>query len=109
MTAWSPSEAIRTIDEAKRRSLIEPEFRALLLSDPITAVAKINPRPIPAESLRFVESKDAALAATQTGIMIVVLPDPGTSLEDVEELTEEDLTSVAGGGQPPPPPPIDLS
>jgi hypothetical protein len=106
MTAWSQSEANRTLDEAKRRSLTDPEFRALVLSDPMAALAKINPRQIPAGSVRFIESKDAAPYLADPKVKVVILPDIGTLRED-EELTEEDLEQVAGGTNTTPPTPPD--
>lgn len=107
MTAWSQSEASRTLDEAKRRSLIDPEFRALVLSDPMAALAKINPRQIPAGSVLFVESKDARPYLVDPKVMVVVLPDVSTLADDAEELTEDDLRQVAGGtGTTPPDSPI---
>jgi hypothetical protein len=101
MTAWSQSEAARTIEEVKRRSLIDPEFRILALSDPIAALAKINPRPIPVGSVRFVEAGDAAQEISNSQVIVAVLPDPKTALA---ELSDEDLEDVAGGGSTPPPP-----
>jgi bacteriocin-like protein len=104
MTAWSPSEASRTLDEAKRRSLIDPAFRELALSDPASALAKINPRHVPVGSVRFIESKDAGMAAATPQLILVVLPDLNTSDEDLEELNENELEQVAGGTNPPTPP-----
>ena len=98
MNAWSRSEAARTIEEAKRRSATDPVFRALALSNPAAALAKINPRPIPEGSVCFVESRDAE-KANDPEIMVVILPDPSTSLG--EELSDDDLENVAGGGTPP--------
>jgi hypothetical protein len=106
MTAWSRSEAVRTIEEVKRRSIIDPEFRSLALSDPIAALAKVNPRPIPAGSVRFVEAGDAAQEIDNSEIIVAVLPDPKVV---TEELSEEDLEDVAGGTASNPPPPVGLS
>lgn len=109
MTPWSQSEALRTIDEAKRRSLVDPEFRALVLTDPLTALAKINPRQIPPGSVLFVESRGATPHVVDPKVMVVILPDLGTVTDDdAEELSEDDLQQVAGGvtGPPPPDPPI---
>jgi hypothetical protein len=99
MNAWSRSEAARTIEEVKRRSATDPEFRALALSNPTAALAKINPRPIPEASVRFVESRDAGQEASNSQIIVAVLPDPATTVE--EELSDEDLENAAGGGTPP--------
>lgn len=96
MTAWSRSEAARTIEEVKRRSATDPEFRALALSNATAALAKVNPRPIPEGSVRFVESHDAAQEANSSQIIVAVLPDPASAIN--EELSDEDLENAAGGG-----------
>lgn len=101
MTAWSRSEASRTIEEVKRRSLIDPDFRTLALSDPIAALTKVNPRPVPVGSVRFVEAGDHVEEINNADIIIAILPDPAV---DTEELSEDDLEDVAGGGGAPPPP-----
>ena len=109
MTAWAQSEASRTLDEAKRRSATDPQFRALLLSNPMTALAKINPRQIPPDSVRFIESKDAAVPFDNPKVLLIVLPELGSFNDDAEELTEDDLEQVAGGttaSTTPPDPPI---
>lgn len=95
MTAWSQSEADRTLEEAKQRSVIDPEFRALALSNAMAALAKINPRPIPADSVRFVESLEDLEEIGNSSVLVVVLPPPGTS---TDELSLEELENAAGGG-----------
>ncbi len=99
MTAWPRSEAGRTIEEVKRRSAIDSEFRALALSDPTAALAKVNPRPIPEGTVRFVESGTAEQEANNALMIVAVLPDPAMAVE--EELSDEDLEDAAGGSTPP--------
>lgn len=103
MTAWSQSEAQRTIEEVKRRSQIDPLFRALALSDPMAALAKVNPRPMPEGSVRFLEAEVGANSVDSKTIF-VVLPAPTNSSD---ELNDDDLEDVAGGSNTPPPPPPD--
>ena len=107
MTAWSRSEANRTIDEVKRRSVIDPSFRALALTDPLAALGKVNPRPMPAGFIQFVERAEELAAQQGDYALVVLLPEPGTELE----LSVDDLEDVAGGVDtaPPPPPPVNLT
>jgi hypothetical protein len=100
MSAWSRTEAARTIDEVKRRSATDPDFRALALSNPTAALAKVNPRPIPEGSVIFVESGSAAPTATDAERLVVPLPDAATACHD--ELSDEDLENAAGGSGTPP-------
>jgi len=88
----------RAIDEVKRRSLLDPAFRALALSDPMGALAKVNPRPLPVGSVRFVESADAVQESNEAQVIVAALPPAG---EAVEELSDSELEDVAGGGGPP--------
>jgi hypothetical protein len=100
MTEWSSSEIQRTIDEIKRRSLIDPEFRALALADALTAIAKVNPRPVPEGfKVRFAESGGASSRSAEQ-VRIIVLPDP---LARTVEISDEELEEVAGGGDAPAP------
>jgi hypothetical protein len=106
MTAWSRSEASRTIEEVKRRSAIDPEFRALALSDPLAALNKINPRPVPAGSVRFIEATEQGQEIDDSLIIVAVLPDP---IPASEELELEELENVAGGGSGSTLPPVGAS
>lgn len=106
MTAWSRSEAARTIEEVKRRSRTDPEFRALAIADPISALTKVNPRPVPAGSVRFVAAGDEAQEINNSDIIVAILPEPAA---EGEELSEDELENVAGGGNTPPPPPVGIS
>lgn len=93
MTAWSRTEASRTIEEARRRSALDPGFRALALSDAAAALARINPRPIPPGSIVFVEI-GGTVAEIGPNALVIELPDLGQS-ED--ELSIGDLEKAAGG------------
>lgn len=99
MTAWSLSEAERTIEEAKRRSVVDPTFRALALSDATAALAKINPRPIPVGAILFVE-KGAGVTEIGPNVVVIELPDLGNA---DDELFVEDLENAAGGNSGFPP------
>lgn len=106
MTAWSQSEAERTIEEVKRRAAVDASFRALVLSDPLAALARVNPRPIPANSILFVETEDIGKTKDEPGTLVIILP----PLVAEEELTEEELENVSGGGgDQPPNPPVGIS
>ena len=104
MKAWSQAEAARTIEEVKRRSLADPEFRALALSNPLAAVVKVNPRPVPVGSIRFMEAGETAREVNTEEMIVAVLPAPKVA----DELSDEDLEEVAGGGGNPPPPPVGM-
>jgi hypothetical protein len=84
---WTQEEADRTLEELKKRSIVDPEFRKMALTNPNAAISKINPKPIPAGfTVRFVEN---------TGnIKTIVLPDP---VGRAEELSDAELEEVAGG------------
>jgi hypothetical protein len=97
MPRWSQEEANRTIDEIKKRSLVDLEFRKLALLNAKTAIAKVNPKPLPASiSIKFVAGSDAIDLHTQTegGVLVVPLPDP---VPDAGELSESELEQAAGG------------
>lgn len=101
MTAWSRSEAVRTIEEVKRRAMVDPVFRALALSDPTAALTKVNPRPVPVGSVQFIEAGELA-EETNTAEMIVAILPPASASSD--ELSFDELEEVAGGSNTPPPP-----
>jgi hypothetical protein len=84
---WTPSEASRVEMEVKKRALKDPEFRALALKNPDTAIAKINSKALPKGfKIKVVENDGANV--------VIVLPDP---VGRVQELSEFDLEGVAGG------------
>jgi len=100
MSAWSRSEAARTIEEVKRRSATDPEFRALALTNAAAALAKVNPRPIPQGSVLFLEPGNAADEASGPERIVVILPHLAAAVDD--ELSYEDLENAAGGAGTPP-------
>jgi hypothetical protein len=96
MGQWSQAEASRTIDEIKRRSLTDPGFRALALLDAVEAIARVNPKPLPAGvCLRFVASKTEAEAVERpAGLIVVELPSP---VAHIEEMSDAELDQAVGG------------
>jgi aspartate carbamoyltransferase regulatory subunit len=84
---WTQQEADHTLEELKKRSMIDPEFRKLALSNPNAAINKVNSKPIPSGfTVKFVENIG--------NIKTIVLPDP---VGRVEELSDAELEEVAGG------------
>ena len=84
---WTDEEAKKVEVAVKRQAMKDPEFRALALSNPNAAIAKINSTPLPTGfKVRFVDNA----GANRT----IVLPDP---LARVDELSDAELEQVAGG------------
>jgi hypothetical protein len=97
MHRWSQEEANRTIDEIRKRSLVDVEFRKLALSSAKAAIAKVNPKPLPADFLvKFIAGNDAINPHKQaeSGVLVVSLPDP---VPNAGELSESELEQAAGG------------
>lgn len=95
MAQWSQDELNRTIDEVKRRSLLDLEFRALALSGPPAAVAKINPKPLPPGFvIKFVEGSTGEHSTVTSGVLTIVLPE---IIEKADELSDAELEQAAGG------------
>lgn len=95
MAQWSQDEFNRTIDEVKRRSLIDPVFRNLALSHPADAIAKINPKPLPAGlTVEFTETMAEAPSATASRCLTITLPE---ALKQADELSDTELEQAAGG------------
>ncbi len=70
------------------KAAVDRAYRTRLLTDPNRAIAEVIGRPVPASlTIRFIE-KDPDVD------ILVVLPD---LLDEVAELSEEDLDAVAGG------------
>ena len=87
MLEWTEEEAQRALDEIKKRSATDPEFRALALSNPTAAIAKVNNKNLPAGfQARFIDNSGT--------VKSFVLPDP---IARVEELSDAELEGVAGG------------
>lgn len=105
MLTWSSADATRIVEEVKRRSLTDKQFRQLALSNPTAALAQIQAQPA-VGSILFVEAEDAPQKLNDSGVMIVVLPRPDSI--DVE-LSDEDLENVAGGGGGSTVPPVGIS
>jgi hypothetical protein len=86
MNEWTQQEIEQTLEEIKRRSMTDVEFRDVALTDAKAAIAKVNPKPVPAGfNVHFADNS----GATKT----VVLPDLITS----DELSDAELEEVAGG------------
>jgi hypothetical protein len=102
MSEWSAVEIDRTIEEIKRRSLIDPEFRGVALASPLDAIAKVNPRPVPEGfAVRFVDGFDSKAAReVSDAVNTIVLPD---LLGRVVELSDAELDAAAGGDGGPAP------
>ncbi len=100
MSHWSKDELNRTMDEVKRRSLVDAGFRALAISHPISAIARINPKPLPSGvSIKFTaEADESHLSLVSASLpnqhLIVVLPPP---VENADELSDDELERAAGG------------
>src|SRR5438270_13827666 len=93
---WSQAEANRTIDEVKRRAVMDREFRALALANAARAIAKINPKTLPPGlSVKFVEA-DNRPVEDQPGVLTVVLPEI-LELETADQLSSEELAQAVGG------------
>jgi hypothetical protein len=93
---WSQEEANRTIDEIKRRSLLDPEFRTLALVNPLAAIAKVNPKPLPANiSVTFIEGSTPNIPRMASGSSFkIVLP---AAVTGADELSDAELEQAAGG------------
>ena len=95
MVQWSQDEFNRTIDEVKRRSLIDPAFRNLALTHPSNAIAKINPKPLPAGlTVDFIETQTEAAPVNTPRRLTIILPE---ALNQADELSDSELEQAAGG------------
>jgi hypothetical protein len=88
MKNWTNEELHNVFSEVARRAAVNPEFRALALTDSVAAIAKIDPRPLPADmTFKFVDNSGP--------VKIIPLPDPVPGIS--EELSEIELENIAGG------------
>ncbi len=87
MQSWSEEEVERTLEEIRKLSIVDSEFRQLALTQPATAVARVNPHPLPeGYQVRFIDNSGLTKS--------FVLPDP---VDDVLELSDAELEAIAGG------------
>ena len=96
MGRWSKDELNRTMDEVRRRSLVDPGFRSLAVSQPDTAIAKINPKPLPSGiSIRFIaDAHEAPFPSGANPQVTIILP---PLIEKPDELSDAELEQAAGG------------
>src|SRR5262249_92462 len=88
MKDWTNEELQATFAEVARRAAVDPEFRALALTDSVAAIARVTPRPLPdGVTFRFVDNSGPT--------KIIPLPDPVPGIS--EELSEVELENIAGG------------
>ena len=96
MSRWSRDELIRTLSEVKSRSMIDATFRKLAISEPAAAIARVNPKPLPAGlSITFADRAVDAAGLTQSDSdLIIVLP---PLIPDPDQLSDVELEEAAGG------------
>ena len=86
--SWTPEQIETTLRAVTERSMTDPGFRALALSNPVGAIGKVASVPVPNDfKIQFVDNAGCD--------MTVVLPD---AAKQGAPVTEEELASVAGGG-----------
>ena len=96
MSQWSRDELIRTLSEVKSRSMIDATFRKLAVSEPTAAIARVNPKPLPAGlSITLVDRAEDAAGLTQSDSnLIIVLP---PLIQEADRLSDMELEEAAGG------------
>ena len=85
--SWTPEQIETTLRAVTERSMTDPNFRALALSNPVAAIGKVTAAPVPADfKIQFVDNAGSD--------MTVVLPD---AAKQSGAVSEEELAGVAGG------------
>src|SRR5262249_19955531 len=88
MSYMTDQELNSAVREVLKRAVADPNFRQLAVRDAKAAIAKVSNKNLPQGfEIQFIDNHGKA---TKT----VVIPDPVTH---PEQLTEEELESVAGG------------
>jgi hypothetical protein len=85
----------QAIQKAVRLSSLDPLFRALALSNPTAALAKVHLYPVPAGCPVLFVEEGAEVSEVSPETRVVRLPRPDEGLGD--ELSDADLDQVAGG------------
>jgi hypothetical protein len=87
MSQWTTAEADHILEQVIKRSMEDPAYRALALSDANAAIAQLTSKALPAGfTVRFVDNSGASRT--------FVLPDP---VPVNAELSDAELEQVAGG------------
>jgi hypothetical protein len=88
MREWTNDELQKTFLEIARRAAVDMSFRVLALKDSASAIALINPKPLPeGTTFTFVDNSGSH--------KIIPLPDPVPGIS--EELSDMELENIAGG------------
>ena len=86
--SWTPEQIETTLRAVTERSMTDPAFRALALSNPVAAIGKVTSVPVAKDfKIQFVDNAGCD--------MTVVLPD---AAKHAAPVSEEELAGVAGGG-----------
>ena len=85
--SWTPEQIETTLRAVTERSMTDPAFRALALSNPVAAIGKVTSVPVAKDfKIQFVDNAGCD--------MTVVLPDVSKQTAPV---SEDELAGVAGG------------
>lgn len=87
MDYCTPEEQAQVIRELCRRAAVDPDFRALAITNAAAAIAKVTTKPIaPGISFCFVDNSGP--------VKTIPLPH---ALADTDELSDSEIERVAGG------------